>query len=780
MMQTDSLVVEKRIAVFFPGNFSVTQGMGRTAGLFCNALLDADPGYRIVLGCNSDADAIAALVSGENVDRFLVKDIHWLKIKDSSGQVWVRPHSFFEYDYMDCDVWIFFSTPTDGTITPLKPYAIFCPDLLVRIVPEAAGTWNRDQSKSGWARYRDHLLSLRNANLVFSTTPRTVEDVVGFAGAPRWRVELAPYFAAVPATATKAPCPALPFDRYFLWTTNITPHKNHYRALLALEKYYLQHTSESLPVVVVGVDTEMMDPQHGRTGHRYTDELQNLIAQSDVLRRNVYFIGSLQRPTFEALMINAVFLWHNVIYDNGTACVLEAAELGVPSLSSDYPQMRFFDKLFGTEAHFFSAYDIDASADALFAMTQRAQASCFKPNLKLPSNDPFKQWIVDKIAALCGQEPGGAFDTTAHSLDLLTKRATSRIWPDSALYLYDFPWAEVPVVALLVESTSQCAIEGILGLLQSMLREKYLNFKVVMALPTNPMLVTATRRFVTENVLMFDMPLDIAITAQDDLEMLIDGADIAVLVSSSEEVDLLISSSIAKAIEKSRATTSFIVPAETLINDPSSDALSQFLSSIEDTLNRIQSRVAAQQSTPVVRRRALIKNNFEPLPLLPSRIHSSDRLNDFLCVSGFYDWEGKFRWVAKEALLIINVNGSVLSINAVARDVFFIAGAPRPELTIYVNEVFAGTITMIRGRQDYHLLLPSELKFIGRSTVRLVSSVVAPSKSPGDRRMLSWAMFEIAVVSGQPRLRDKLLFIARRFLKRYIRQRRQVRALMNT
>ncbi|MGC1223029.1 MAG: hypothetical protein WA872_14725, partial [Candidatus Sulfotelmatobacter sp.] len=65
---------------------------------------------------------------------------------------------------------------------------------------------------------------------------------------------------------------------------------------------------------------------------------------------------------------HAQFLWHNVIYDNGTALAIEAAQMGVRTLSADYPQMRYLCATFGINALFFPAFDATRSAAALKEM----------------------------------------------------------------------------------------------------------------------------------------------------------------------------------------------------------------------------------------------------------------------------------------------------------------------------------------------------------------------------------------------------------------------------
>ena len=149
---------------------------------------------------------------------------------------------------------------------------------------------------------------------------------------------------------------------------------NHHRAFAVLDAYYSSGEGERLPVIVTGAHSENFDPVLAlKNNAYYTDHFQAFIRERPHLMRNVFFAGPLRWGQYRHVLQGAEFFWHNVVYDNGTAGCFEAAQLGVPSLSSDYPQMHYFDAQFGTNVRFFSAFDIKAGVHALQAMTAAAK-----------------------------------------------------------------------------------------------------------------------------------------------------------------------------------------------------------------------------------------------------------------------------------------------------------------------------------------------------------------------------------------------------------------------
>jgi glycosyltransferase involved in cell wall biosynthesis len=85
------------------------------------------------------------------------------------------------------------------------------------------------------------------------------------------------------------------------------------------------------------------------------------------VRRRIRFLGAVPDDAYARVLRSARFLAHNVIADNGTFSAVEAALLGTPSVSSDYPQMREIDEACGLGLRFFDPFDERATAEALRA-----------------------------------------------------------------------------------------------------------------------------------------------------------------------------------------------------------------------------------------------------------------------------------------------------------------------------------------------------------------------------------------------------------------------------
>jgi len=90
-------------------------------------------------------------------------------------------------------------------------------------------------------------------------------------------------------------------------------------------------------------------------------------ALDPTVRRRIRFLGAVPDDAYARVLRSARFLAHNVIADNGTFSAVEAALLGTPSVSSDYPQMREIDEAFGLGLRFFDPFDERATAEALLA-----------------------------------------------------------------------------------------------------------------------------------------------------------------------------------------------------------------------------------------------------------------------------------------------------------------------------------------------------------------------------------------------------------------------------
>ncbi|MEF3365146.1 glycosyltransferase [Methylocystis sp. 9N] len=316
-------------------------------------------------------------------------------------------------DIVLADVWVLLTGLFNyGPIIPLKPYLVYAPDFIQRIVPEI---YDDPPISPAWMMNAWQALALQRSAGVIVTSNQTGKDALTYAGvrpdkihrlpmanAPlfkedpnlaekivRKRKKIAQY---LPAEGGRAPSSALPpaaarktsdedrgrneeetlddiiaADRpYFLWVTNTTVHKNQQRALQALERYYEE--GGALRCVICGADT---DRYRKPSQLPVVNAIYERLRSSPALQENAYLAGEVGNERFRQLLTEAAFLWHNVIYDNGTFSVIEAARVGTPCLVSAYPQMIEILEHFSIEAELFDPWDLADAARGLKAMEKK-------------------------------------------------------------------------------------------------------------------------------------------------------------------------------------------------------------------------------------------------------------------------------------------------------------------------------------------------------------------------------------------------------------------------
>lgn len=281
-------------------------------------------------------------------------------------------------DFRDCRFWLFVSDRLEMPLVPLERYGVFVTDHLQRYVPEIFdATMYSIADAAPW----NFLRNVRNADVIVTTSAGTAADALAYAGALGRAVRMtttldADHFlrlaAAVPTQGPARPTPG-PF---LAWVTNTAPHKNHLRMLRAFG-IYADEFGGGLDLVVTGVGTDLFDPDlpaERRAGREalwnlaYVRQVRDAVAAAcPTIRRRLRLLGSVPDAVYAGLLQSAAFVVHNVIADNGTFSVLEAALLGRPSISSDYPQMREIDEAFGLGLRFFDPFDERSTAAALHA-----------------------------------------------------------------------------------------------------------------------------------------------------------------------------------------------------------------------------------------------------------------------------------------------------------------------------------------------------------------------------------------------------------------------------
>jgi hypothetical protein len=271
-------------------------------------------------------------------------------------------------DLLDCDLWIVITNRTideDGfvrPVLPIRPVVMIPYDFIEQYIPEVLP-----------ANFRAAVAeSTRSADLVLVTQPQTARDAVSFIGCAEERVFQVPFEFEIPSTLKSLPGKAsptlrLPSDNQlrFVWPTNASVHKNHstvFRGLrLAMDR------GASLTGEMTGLYTEAYAEDRESTANRFDgvfmqmwDDFQAL-GMSDVIHPN----GYLSESNFAGLLRGADFAIHSSKYDNGAYALVEAAFLGIPSICSDYPQLRFLAESLEIPAVWFAPDDPDDFARAI-------------------------------------------------------------------------------------------------------------------------------------------------------------------------------------------------------------------------------------------------------------------------------------------------------------------------------------------------------------------------------------------------------------------------------
>ncbi|MCE1191515.1 MAG: glycosyltransferase [Acidovorax sp.] len=233
----------------------------------------------------------------------------------------------------DCDLWVFVSDRIRHALLPIRPYVLMVYDYIQRYQDVVSGDANMA-----------FINAARGAEKILVTTDFTGQDALQYAGIEKSKIAHVPMLPPEIKTELLETVAAPSAQEYFVWTTNAAPHKNHRNAAEALRIYYEELGGE-LGCMVTGVNTE--DILNGSYEHHKA--ISSIFERSAALRKHVSWLGEISDQKYCDLLTRAKFLWHAGLIDNGTFSVIEAASLGVPALSSDYPAMREIDAKYALE-----------------------------------------------------------------------------------------------------------------------------------------------------------------------------------------------------------------------------------------------------------------------------------------------------------------------------------------------------------------------------------------------------------------------------------------------
>lgn len=288
--------------------------------------------------------------------------------------------------FEDCDYLIFTSDRIPGRLITTKPYVVVAHDYIQRYLPKMFGN-------SYEAAFID---AVRQSDFTFVTTEPTMKDAIQYAGLPKKQIKLAPLmFELMDNTPNRNEQVPFVKNEYFLWSTNLSEHKNHVAALAALAAYY--HKGGTLQCVITGVNTKFLNWKRKASEfdvelNPYTQKLRKIILDDPDLKRNLVILGNLPKEYYREILQCAKFVFHPGYADNGNGTVIDAASVGVPSISSDYPAMRYIDQKISLHLHYFNPFDDRSITQALL----EAEHDCDKYAGQVPERDELKNYTVDR------------------------------------------------------------------------------------------------------------------------------------------------------------------------------------------------------------------------------------------------------------------------------------------------------------------------------------------------------------------------------------------------
>lgn len=389
----DRPVRRKRIAVIVPVEYR--GGSLRGAKLIANALYhgsrQAGEPVDVVFLHLDNSESYPAEEFTDLEDDILIRPYKWnvldaaparRAMRYSGHEGWEPKHPRYLVvddginNLQDCDVWLVVSDRLSGPLLPMRPSVLMVYDYLQRYVPILP--FGADQP---------FLDAARKASKVLVTTEFAKEDALNYAGVATDRVfklpMLAPDFSQLKGSFAES-------SNYFLWTTNTAIHKNHVNALKAL-KFYYEELGGVLECRITGVETKGLF----KSTLKHLKPLAGMVGKSRLLKKNIKLLGELPDRNYQSVLASAAFLWHAGAIDNGTFSVIEAAGLGVPSLSSDYPAMREIDEQFSLTLSWMKSDKPKQMASQLKEM----ELAYLERRNTLPSSEVLGEQGVEKLAS---------------------------------------------------------------------------------------------------------------------------------------------------------------------------------------------------------------------------------------------------------------------------------------------------------------------------------------------------------------------------------------------
>jgi len=289
----------------------------------------------------------------------------------------------------DCDYLIYIADRSGNMKYPVfseKPYAMIIHDIIQRYVPESVPTGNE---------FKNMIVeSYRRADHLFALSIPAMNDCIQYSNINKEKLSVLPlmydYVTVRQDTSYETgKLYKLQQKKYFVWSSNISPHKNHITALIALANYY-DHGG-TMDCVITGFGTKNLNPKYAREssfpGNEHVNKVHYIFNKYPSLSKHLKFMGNMKKDEYLDVLHNAAFFFHPGYADNGNMGFFDAACLGVPTLSNKYPAMEYCAKFTNIPTSFMNGFEEKDIEEALFRMEKEYD----KWADKLPSSDELKK-----------------------------------------------------------------------------------------------------------------------------------------------------------------------------------------------------------------------------------------------------------------------------------------------------------------------------------------------------------------------------------------------------
>lgn len=98
----------------------------------------------------------------------------------------------------------------------------------------------------------------------------------------------------------------------------------------------------------------------------------------------------MSKEQYFSVLKNARFFMHPGFADNGNMTAIDAAFLGVPTITSDYPAMRYYEETMQLNMRFFSPFKVKELSELLMKM----ESDYEKQARLLPTVDELEKYTV--------------------------------------------------------------------------------------------------------------------------------------------------------------------------------------------------------------------------------------------------------------------------------------------------------------------------------------------------------------------------------------------------